>query len=71
MISSDTSQSYNVTSHVPSIEPFSDLKPEQRRSLVFFYEAYIAQAQSDLRRLRLISASNINLQKMVNAILKD
>jgi len=71
LISSDTSQSYNVTSHVPAMEPFPDLKPEQRRSLVFFYEAYIAQAQSDLRRLRLISASNSNLQKMVNAILKD
>jgi hypothetical protein len=71
LISSDTSQSYNISSHIPTIEPFPRLSLEQRRSLVFFYEAYIAQAQSDLRRLRLLSASNSTLQKMVSVILKN
>jgi len=71
LISSDTSESYNISSRIPTIEPFPSLSSEQRRSLVFFYEAYIAQAQSDLRRLRLLSTSNSNLQKIVNAILKN
>jgi hypothetical protein len=71
LISSDTTESYNISSHIPTIEPFAYLSSEQRRSLVFFYEAYIAQAQSDLRRLRLLSASNSNLQKIVDATLKN
>ena len=58
LVSSDTSQSYNILSHTPVMEPFSNITPEQRRSLVFFYEAYIVQAQSDLRRLRVLIASN-------------
>ena len=66
IVSTDTSQSYNILAHTPAIELFSNLSPEQRRSLVFFYEAYVVQAQSDLRRLRMLNTSNENLLKLVN-----
>ncbi|HVX27395.1 MAG TPA: hypothetical protein VHB70_13685 [Parafilimonas sp.] len=66
MLSADTSRSYNLLSHTPAIEPFSNLSPQERRSLVFFYEAYVVQAQSDLRRLRVFDASDENLIKMIN-----
>jgi hypothetical protein len=42
------------------------LSPEQRNSIVAFYEAFIVQAQSDLRRIRMLYGSNQNLFKMVN-----
>jgi hypothetical protein len=45
IVSSDTSQSYNILAHTPAIEPFSNLSTEQRRSLVFFYEAYRSGAE--------------------------
>jgi len=48
------------------MKPFRVLSDEQRALLVFFYESYIVQAQSDLRHLRLLKASNLNLQKMIN-----
>ena len=66
IVSADTSKSFDLLTHVPTIEPFSNLSTEQRRSLVFFYEAYIVQAQSDLRRLRLLNKSNENLLKVVD-----
>ncbi len=66
MVSADTSRSYNILSHTPAIKSFPNLSPQERRSLVFFYEAYVVQAQSDLRRLRMFDASNENLIKMIN-----
>ncbi len=67
MVSADTSQSYNIMNHIPTIKPFLPLSEQERNSIVFFYEAYIIQAQSDLSRLRSLYASNQNLIKMVNA----
>jgi len=66
VVSNDTSLSYDVTNHVPSIAPFAILSKEQRGSLVFFFESYIVQAQSDLRRIRRMDETNHTLIKMVN-----
>ena len=44
MITTDTSQSYDVVPHIPVIKPFASLSAEQRNSLVAFYEAFIVQA---------------------------
>jgi hypothetical protein len=71
VISTDTSQSYDAAQHVPVMKPFAPLSEEQRRSLIWFYESYIIQAQSDLKRLRLLYASNQNLLKMVNSQLEE
>jgi hypothetical protein len=46
------------------------LSREQRNSLIFFFEQYIVQSQSDLRRLRKLEASNQNLLNMVNVQLE-
>jgi hypothetical protein len=67
LISTDTSQSYNMTGHVPNIKPFTDISEEQRNFIVGFYEAYVVQAQADLMQIRNLTASNQNLLKMVNA----
>jgi hypothetical protein len=67
MVSTDTSQSYNISQHIPDIKPFAPFTEEQRRSIVFFYEAYIVQSQSDLRRIRGLYAANQTLLKMVEA----
>jgi hypothetical protein len=66
MVSSDTSKSYDIISHVPDIKPFPSLSDQQRNFIVFFYESYIIQAQSDLLRLKNLSISNQNLLKMIN-----
>lgn len=66
VISTDTATSYDLTHHIPEMKSFHVLSDEQRGSLVFFYESYIIQAQSDLRRIRLLNISNLSLQKMVD-----
>jgi hypothetical protein len=67
VISSDTSLSYDVGNHISTMKPFEVLSNEQRRSIVFFYESYIVQAQSNLRQIRNLYVSNQNLLKMVDA----
>jgi hypothetical protein len=71
MISTDTSRSYDVAQHKPVIKPFAPLTAEQRNLLVAFYEYYIIQAQSDLRRIRSLETSNENLLVMINKILEQ
>jgi ABC-type oligopeptide transport system ATPase subunit len=66
MITTDTSRSYNTVPHIPVIRPFAALSVEQRNSLVAFYEVFIVQGQSNLRRMRLLYITNQNLLKMVN-----
>jgi hypothetical protein len=66
MITTDTSRSYNAVPHIPVIKPFAALSVEQRNSLVAFYEVYIVQAQSNLRRIRMLYVTNQNLLDMVN-----
>jgi hypothetical protein len=66
MISTDTSRSYDTVPHIPVIRPFAALSLEQRNSLVAFYEVYIIQGQSNLRRIRLLYITNQNLLNMVN-----
>jgi hypothetical protein len=67
MISADTTGSYNILNQIPDIKPFPPLSEQQRNFVVFFYESYIIQAQSDLLRLKSLYTSNQNLIKMVNA----
>ncbi len=71
MISTDTSQSFTLSSHTPVIKPFAVLSGEERNFLVAFYESYIIQAQSDLRRIRMLSASNKNLIDMLSKQLNN
>ena len=71
MVTTDTSQSYDVVQHIPVIKPFASLSAEERNFLVAFYEYYIIQAQSDLRRIRLLQVSNQNLLAIVNKELKQ
>ena len=66
VVSTDTAISFDVAPHVPDIKPFPDLSREQRGSLIFFYESYIIQAQSNLRRLRRLYSSNLVLVKMLD-----
>jgi hypothetical protein len=66
IVSTDTATSYDLTHHIPQMKSFRILNDGQRGSLVFFYESYIIQAQSDLRRIRLLNTSNLILQKMVD-----
>jgi len=65
-ISADTSSSYNFLSHVPAMKPFQKLTEEQRRELITFYMLYMAQAQSNLLRLRVMYESNKVLVEMIN-----
>jgi hypothetical protein len=66
VISTDTAVSFDRSHHVPKMKPFRILSDEQRASLIFFYETFIVQAQADLRHIRLLYASNLDLEKMVN-----
>ncbi len=66
VISTDTAISFDLTHHMPNMKPFRILSDEQRASLLFFYETFIVQAQSNLYRIRLLYASNLNLQKMIS-----
>jgi hypothetical protein len=66
MITTDTSLSYDAVQHTPVIRPFASLSAEQRNSIVAFYEHFIIQAQSNLRRIRQLYVTNQNLRNMVN-----
>ena len=66
MITTDTSRSYDVVPHIPVIKPFATLSAEQRNALVAFYEAFVVQAQADLRRIRMLYVTNQHLLSMVN-----
>jgi hypothetical protein len=66
MVSTDTSQSYDLRQHYPVISPFAELSIQDRNELVSFYESYIVMAQSNLRRLKILNVSNQNVLKMVN-----
>jgi hypothetical protein len=66
IVSSDTSISYDIQSHVPVVNILAPLTIEQRNRIVFFWESYVVQAQSDLRRLRSLEAANQNLLQKVN-----
>jgi hypothetical protein len=66
LISTDTSLSYDVAHFTPVIRPFATVTIEQRNTLVAFFEGYIIQAQSDIRRIRILEGSNRNLLEMVN-----
>jgi hypothetical protein len=55
--------------HIPDIQPFENLSGEQRKLLAFFYESYIIQAQSNLRRIRRLEALNQGLLDMLNTYL--
>jgi hypothetical protein len=65
-IPADTSSSYDFLNHIPSLKPFQKLTEEQRRQLITFYVFYMAQAQSNLRRLRTMYSSNKELVEMIN-----
>src|SRR5436190_930233 len=65
-IPADTSSSFDFLSHVPVMKPFQKLTEEQRRQLITFYASYMAQAQSNLRRLRIMYNSNKTLVEMIN-----
>jgi hypothetical protein len=69
VISTDTTTSYDQVVHVPDIQPFENLSGEQRKLLAFFYESYIIQAQSNLRRIRRLEALNQGLLDMLNTYL--
>jgi hypothetical protein len=66
VVSTDTAVSYDLSQHIPNMKPFRKLSDDERASLLFFYETFIVQAQSNLRRIRLLYASNLNLKKMIN-----
>ena len=66
VISTDTSQSYDAVQHIPQMKPFAPLSQGERNSVVFFFESYIVQSQSDLRRLRRLESSNQNLLAIVH-----
>jgi hypothetical protein len=61
----DTSGSNSIYQYTPKMKPFSKLSDEQRRSLVFFYEANIAVTQFNLRNIRSLYNSNLNIVKLV------
>ena len=65
-VSTDTSRSYDQVSRIIAMKPFEKLSEEQRRFLTTFYTVYIVQAQSNLRRLRMMYKSNESLIAMVN-----
>ena len=66
LISADTSFSNDFLTHVPTMKPFQKLLDEQRRQLITFYVFYMAQAQSNLRRLRTMYDSNKELVEIIN-----
>jgi hypothetical protein len=66
VVSTDTSQSYDRVHHIPEMKPFDVMSPRERNSIVYFFESYLVQAQSDLKRLRNLERSNQNLLAMVN-----
>ena len=65
IVSSDTTETYKMYNHLPRIKPFASLSDEQRNFLVFFYEGYVVQAQSDLVAIRRLYASNKSVVKMI------
>jgi hypothetical protein len=71
IVSTDTSQSYDMRQRYPVINPFGDLSVQERNAIVFFYESYIVLAQSDIRRLKLLNTTNQNVLKMVNGELEN
>ncbi len=66
VVSSDTSMSYEIENRLPLVQISAPLTTEQRNRIVFFWESYVVQAQSDLRRLRRLDAANQHLLQMVN-----
>ena len=70
VVPTDTAISFDRTQHIPDIQPFESLSGEQRRLLVFFYESYIVQAQSNLLRIRNMERLNRNVLHMVNTELE-
>ena len=66
VVSSDTSASYKIENHLPVVQISAPLTMEHRNQIVFFWESYVVQAQSDLARLRSLEASNQRLLNMVN-----
>ena len=66
IVSSDTSMSYDIQNRLPVVNISAPLTIEQRNRIVFFWESYVVQAQSDLRRLRNLDAANQRLLQMVN-----
>jgi hypothetical protein len=65
VVGTDTSLSYDRVKHIPEMRPFEPMTREQRNTMVFFYESYIVQSQSDLRRIRKLEETNENLLRMV------
>lgn len=65
LISADTSSSYDISTHIPTMKPFQKLMDDQRRQLITFYVFYMAQAQSNLRRLRTMYHSNKALAEII------
>lgn len=65
VVSSDTSVSYEIENRLPLVQISALLTTEQRNRIVFFWESYVVQAQSDLRRLRSLEAANQHLLQMV------
>jgi hypothetical protein len=66
VVSSDTSVSYEIEHHLPVVRIPGLFTPEQRNRIVFFWESYVVQAQSDLSRLRKLDSGNQRLLEMVN-----
>lgn len=66
VVSSDTSTSYEIENHLPLVQISAPFTPEQRNRIVFFWESYVVQAQSDLRRLHHLETANQHLLQMVN-----
>ena len=52
LVSADTTETYIIDNHLPALKPFEALSDEQRNLLVFFYEGYVVQTQSDLVAIR-------------------
>ena len=66
IITTDTSRPYDVVPYTPQMRQFPAMSPSERNSVVFFFEAYVIQAQTDLRRLRNLEKYNDALVSMVN-----
>ena len=66
VVSTDTTQSYDRVHHIPEIRPFKAISPGERNSIVYFFESYVVQSQSVLRRLRNLERTNQNLLAIVN-----
>jgi hypothetical protein len=70
IVAPDTSVSYNIEKRLPVIQMPLPLTIEQRNRIVFFWESYVTQAQSDLSRLRNLDVANQHLLQMVNEQIK-